>query len=193
MKILMYGINYLPELTGIGKYTGEMAEWLVEQGHTVDVITAHPYYPEWQVHEGYRGKGWLTEIRNGVRVMRCPMYVPQQVTSVKRIIHEFSFVASSLRYWLGVFVKERYDVVICLSPPFHLGLLPVLYSQLRGVPLWCHIQDLQIDMAKDLGMLTNKRFFRPDVPCRTVYSEAFCGCINHQSGYDPEDQRKECS
>ncbi|MGQ7198473.1 hypothetical protein ACUOA9_35185, partial [Escherichia sp. HC-TM1] len=27
MKILVYGINYSPELTGIGKYTGEMVEW----------------------------------------------------------------------------------------------------------------------------------------------------------------------
>ena len=26
MKILVYGINYSPELTGIGKYTGEMVE-----------------------------------------------------------------------------------------------------------------------------------------------------------------------
>ena len=24
-KILLYGINFAPELTGIGKYTGEMA------------------------------------------------------------------------------------------------------------------------------------------------------------------------
>ena len=28
MKILVYGINYSPELTGIGKYTGEMVEWM---------------------------------------------------------------------------------------------------------------------------------------------------------------------
>lgn len=25
MKILLYGINFAPELTGIGKYTGELA------------------------------------------------------------------------------------------------------------------------------------------------------------------------
>ncbi|GEM_PF-5576892 len=36
MKILIYGVNYAPELTGIGKYTGEMAEWLAEQ--LLDVI-----------------------------------------------------------------------------------------------------------------------------------------------------------
>ena len=28
MKILLYGLNCAPELTGIGKYTGEMAAWL---------------------------------------------------------------------------------------------------------------------------------------------------------------------
>ena len=46
MKILVYGINYSPELTGIGKYTGEMVEWLAAQGHEVRVITAPPYYPD---------------------------------------------------------------------------------------------------------------------------------------------------
>ncbi|STD27602.1 glycosyl transferase family protein [Enterobacter asburiae] len=46
MKILVYGINYSPELTGIGKYTGEMVEWMASQGHDVRVITAPPYYPE---------------------------------------------------------------------------------------------------------------------------------------------------
>jgi colanic acid biosynthesis glycosyl transferase WcaI len=30
MKILLYGINFAPELTGIGKYTGELTAWLVE-------------------------------------------------------------------------------------------------------------------------------------------------------------------
>ncbi len=53
MKILVYGINYSPELTGIGKYTGEMVEWLAAQGHEVRVITAPPYYPQWQVGENY--------------------------------------------------------------------------------------------------------------------------------------------
>ena len=51
MKILIFGINYSPELTGIGKYTGEMGSWLALQGHDVNVVTAVPYYPEWEVHK----------------------------------------------------------------------------------------------------------------------------------------------
>ena len=65
MKILVYGINYAPELTGIGKYTTEMCEWLAQKGHQVEVITALPYYPEWQVHDAYKGKGWHSEVIMG--------------------------------------------------------------------------------------------------------------------------------
>ncbi|MBN2701505.1 MAG: hypothetical protein JXR29_08650 [Methylothermaceae bacterium] len=48
MKILMVGLNFAPELTGIGKYTGELAEWLADRGHAVRVVTAPPYYPAWR-------------------------------------------------------------------------------------------------------------------------------------------------
>ncbi len=158
MKILIYGINYAPELTGIGRYTGEMGSWLARRGEDVEVITTMPYYPEWAVHPSHKGRWWYTEQLEGVRVHRCPFYVPAKVTSAKRILHEFSFVVSSLIYWLPIFFGKRYDVVICVSPPFHLGLIPLLYCKLHTIPLWCHIQDLQIDMAKELGMIKNKRF-----------------------------------
>jgi len=158
MRILIYGINYSPELTGIGKYTGEMGSWLADKGNQVEVVTTMPYYPDWAVNTSYKGKLWHTEVIDGVQVHRCPFYVPATVTSAKRILHEFSFVLSSLFYWIPIFFTRRFDIVICISPPFHLGLIPVLYSLFRGVPLWCHIQDLQIDMAKELGMIKNKRF-----------------------------------
>jgi len=37
---LIHGINYSPELTGIGKYSGEMAAWLAQRDHEVRVVTA---------------------------------------------------------------------------------------------------------------------------------------------------------
>lgn len=158
MKILIYGINYAPELTGIGKYTGEMAEWMVQQGHNVSVITSMPYYPEWETHKNYKGKWWHTEVINNVTVHRCPMYVPKKVTSVKRILHEFSFILSSLVYWLKLLFTNKADVVISIAPPFHLGFTATVYSKLKKVKLITHIQDLQVDAAKDLGMIKNKSF-----------------------------------
>ena len=49
MKILIHGINFAPELVGIGKYTGEMVGWLAARGHAVRVVAAPPYYPDWAV------------------------------------------------------------------------------------------------------------------------------------------------
>ena len=52
LRLLIYGLNYAPERTGVGKYTGEMAEWLGGAGNRIRVVTAHPYYPAWKVGAG---------------------------------------------------------------------------------------------------------------------------------------------
>ena len=46
-------MNYFPELTGIGKYTGEMAVYLAEKKFNVQVLTGLPYYPDWKIKAGY--------------------------------------------------------------------------------------------------------------------------------------------
>ena len=158
MRILIFGINYSPELTGIGKYTGEMGSWLAQQGHDVHVVTAVPYYPEWEVHEKYKGKYWVTENIDGATVHRIPLYVPKNVTSAKRIIHEFTFVLGIVPVWFKLLFKKKFDIVFCTAPPFHLGILPLMYSKLKGVPMITHVQDLQVDAAKELGMIKNKAF-----------------------------------
>lgn len=160
MKILLYGINYAPELTGIGKYSGELGAWLAARGHTVEVITAHPYYPEWRVPASHRGKRWFLERIEGVCVYRTPLYVPGKATSLRRILHEFSFAVGSLPHWGRAGFGGRFDVVICVAPAFHLGLLALLYAKFRRVPLVYHIQDLQVDAAKELGMISNPTFLK---------------------------------
>jgi colanic acid biosynthesis glycosyl transferase WcaI len=155
MRILVFGINYSPELTGIGKYTGEMCSWLAKEGHDVHVITAMPYYPEWKRHSDYRGKIWHKEFIDGVTIHRCPIYIPTNVSSSNRMIHEFSLQLSILPVWSRLLFRKKFDVVVSITPPFHLGLLPLLYKSLRGASLITHVQDLQVDAAKELGMINN--------------------------------------
>jgi len=157
MRILIFGINYSPELTGIGKYTGEMGTWLVARGHDVAVVTAKPYYPEWEIHPVYRRGGWMKEQWDGATVYRVPLYVPKEVTAKKRVLHELSFLGGVLPPWFALLLKKKYDVVISISPPFHLGFYAWAYAKLRGAKLVTHIQDLQVDAAKELGMINNRR------------------------------------
>jgi len=160
MRILIFGINYAPELTGIGKYTGEMGAWLASRGHEVGVVTAKPYYPEWKVHEPYRSSGWTREQRDGVTVYRVPLYVPTTVTPKKRMLHELSFLGGVFPTWFSLLLKKKYDVVIHISPPFHLGAYALLYAKLKGAKLITHIQDLQIDAAKELEMIRHPHLLK---------------------------------
>lgn len=155
MKILVYGINYYPELTGIGKYTGEMCEWLAARGHHVEVITAMPYYPQWTVLPEYKKKWWGNEIIKGVKVYRTPLYVPKKVTALSRIIHECSFILNSTIFWIPKFF-QTFDVVIAVCPPLQTGFFPWLYKTIKRRPFIFHIQDLQVDAAKELGLIKNK-------------------------------------
>jgi colanic acid biosynthesis glycosyl transferase WcaI len=77
LRILIVGLNFSPEPTGVGKYSGEMAAWLASRGHRVTAVSAPPYYPFWRIGEGYRAWRWQRERVGGTSVIRCPLYVPQ--------------------------------------------------------------------------------------------------------------------
>lgn len=152
MKILVYGINYAPELTGIGKYTAEMAETLAEQGHAVRVVCAPPYYPEWRIASGYAALRYSTEQRRGVALWRAPLWVPSRPSGVRRIVHLASFALSSLPLMLRQ-ALWRPDVVICIAPSLLNAPAGWLVARMTGAHAWIHIQDYEVDAAFNLGML----------------------------------------
>ncbi len=184
MKILVYGINFAPELTGIGKYTGEMAAWLAARGHQVRVVTAPPYYPDWKVGEGF-GNGWTREdmdCRVALRaprndesgdmdchvagaprnddtgslvVYRCPLWVPPQPGGLKRLVHLASFALSSLPVMLRQ-IFWRSDVVWVVEPALFCAPAAVALARLSGARAWLHVQDFEVDAAFDLGLLRGK-------------------------------------
>lgn len=153
MRILIYGLNYAPELTGIGKYTGEMAVWLAERGHEVHVVTAPPYYPAWRIREDYRGTWYRTERAPGQPLVhRTPLYVPEKPTGIKRIVHLVSFMLGSL----PVMVREMFwhpDVVFTVEPTFFCAPLTLFIGKSAGAACWLHVQDFEVDAAFELGLL----------------------------------------
>jgi len=152
VKLLVYGINFAPELTGIGKYTGEMAQWLAAAGHEVRVITAPPYYPAWKVGEGHSASQYRTESWHGVEVMRTPLWVPNQPGGLKRLLHLGSFALSSLPV-LWAQWRWKPDVVWVVEPPLMCAPAAVAFASLRGAKSWLHIQDYEVDAAFDLGLI----------------------------------------
>jgi len=157
MTIIVYGINYAPELIGIGKYTTELCEYLAEKGHKVTVITGFPYYPEWQIKKTYKRKLFMTEVCRGVRIKRSYVYVPRKVTTSTRILHELSFMVSS---FFNLLFSKKPELLITISPPLGLGLVAYIISRIKKIPFLFHIQDLQPDSAIEFGMLSSKSLLK---------------------------------
>lgn len=161
MRILFCSLNFSPELTATGKYTGEMAEWLAKKGHDVTVIAAPPHYPKWEVPDEYKGRKFFSQMESGVMVMRVPCYIPKaaRLNARTRILMESTFSLLSLFWWIPIlFRRSKYDIAIAVCPPMQTALLPWLYKLIRKVPYVFHVQDFQVDMAMELGMIKKNLF-----------------------------------
>ncbi|GAA4330561.1 WcaI family glycosyltransferase [Pigmentiphaga soli] len=159
MKVLIYGMNFAPEPTGVGKYTGELAAWLAGRGHEVQVIAAPPYYPAWRVEPPYGGWRYRTRLWQHVRVTRVPIWVPARPGSVKRLLHLASFALNSLPV-LALRALERPDVIIAVAPAIFCAPAAWAAARLCGARAWLHIQDYEVDAAFELGMLRGGRLRR---------------------------------
>ncbi|MBT9463102.1 WcaI family glycosyltransferase [Hydrogenophaga sp.] len=159
MKILIHSANFAPEPTGIGKYSGEMAEWLAAQGHEVRVVAAPPYYPAWKLDEAYRWPPWRHEIWRGVRVWRAPLWVPRKPGGLKRVLHLSTFALSSMPVMLRQ-VFWRPDVVLTVAPALVCAPAGWLTARLSGAQAWLHVQDFEVDVALQMGLLKGEHLAR---------------------------------
>ena len=157
MRVIVWGINYAPEFTGIAPHNVALCEFLHAKGDDVSMVTGFPYYPSWEKRPEDRGQLYRTDRINGVPVHRCWHFVPARVSALKRMFHEASFVFTSTLRALSL---PRADVYVLVSPPLLLGVAGWLVGKIKGAPFVFHVQDMQPDAAVGLGMLKASWFTR---------------------------------
>lgn len=155
MRILILGINYPPEQIGIAVYTGGLAQAMAASGYDVEVVTAVPYYPEWQRREGFRGLRWRRSVESGVTITRCPLYVPSVPTGLKRIAHHLSFAASALAPLIRA-AMTRPNIVLVIAPSLIAAPMGLLTARLSGARAWLHVQDFEVEAAFATGLLDDR-------------------------------------
>ncbi|QDC15936.1 glycosyltransferase [Rhodococcus ruber] len=109
-KVVLIGLNYAPEMTGIAPYTTGLAEHLASKGAQVSAITGLPHYPEWKLlpqHSKIRRKS----CSNGVIVNRTNHYIPKRPNTFGRLRLEASYAVRSVFARWG-----SPDAVLCVSP-----------------------------------------------------------------------------
>jgi colanic acid biosynthesis glycosyl transferase WcaI len=146
MRIQLWSYNYDPEPTGIGIVSTVWARGLRDRGHELEVVAAHPHYPEprWGTRVlPYR------EVRGGIPVLRLPLWIGR-ASAAERYRQELTFMAAQAA---AAPFLSRPDVLVSTSPSFPALLPAVLNVRARHIPwvLWLH--DLLPDGATATGLV----------------------------------------
>lgn len=156
--VLVVGINYAPEPTGIAPYTTGIAEHLSSRTRSVTVLTGVPHYPSWRVPSPYR---WMLRCSEqsrmdnsaGLTVRRLRHLVPRRQTALRRAAYEFSFLANA---W-SVRVRYAPDVVIAVTPSLGGAVAGARMAQRYGAKLLVVVQDLMAKAATQSGISGGRR------------------------------------
>ena len=148
MRILVVGINYAPECTGIAPYTTGLADGLAAQGNSVQVLTGIAHYPAWSVHEDFRDRRTYrgTAVAGSPSVTRLRHYVPSRPSMFRRLRMELSLARRVVLCRWG-----RPDVVIVTSPALLSASAVVLRARLRRRPVGVIVHDLYSRGVKETG------------------------------------------
>src|SRR3954451_3876342 len=137
LRVVVLGLNYAPETTGIAPYTTGFARHLAAENHDVTVVAGHPHYPEWDLHPGSEDPR-PPEDDQGVRLLRVPHPVPRNPSGLSRVWMEIVFAARAAVRLGGL----RPDVVVVISPAL-LSVVPALALRpFRGYRMGVWVQDL---------------------------------------------------
>jgi colanic acid biosynthesis glycosyl transferase WcaI len=153
MRILIYSYNYHPEPIGIAPLMTELAEGLAARGHEVRVLTGMPNYPQRRIYEGYRGKLYITEEKNGVTIHRSYVWIRPKPGLVTRMLLDASFVVTSFFKALGGW---RPDVILLTVPPLPVSVPAALLGWIYRCPVVLNLQDILPEAAVHVGLIRNK-------------------------------------
>lgn len=132
-----------------------LGKQLAARGHIVTALTGFPNYPSGRLYPGYRLRWRQWEQRDGVRVLRVPLYPDHSRSGAKRILNYFSFALSAST--LGATLCGRADVMWVYSPPLTVGIPAWWIGLLRRIPFVYEVQDMWPETLTATGMLPSSR------------------------------------
>jgi glycosyltransferase involved in cell wall biosynthesis len=147
MRILVVTEHFWPESFQVN----DLAIGLKDRGHSVEVVTALPNYPQGRFFDGYGLRGPYRERWNGIPIRRLPV-VPRGRGGALRLAANYgSFVAAAAPV-LALMVRG-WDAMLVFQPTPVTTILPALLMRRRGVPLVAWVQDLWPETLASTGMV----------------------------------------
>lgn len=168
MRILIIKQLFYPEPTARSL---DFALELSKNGHTVQVLTGFPSYPEGKIYPGYKQKFIKKETIQGIEVIRIPIIPDQSERAVFRIINYLSYAIAAS--FIGLWYVKKHDIAFAYHGALPVGIPAMINKIFRKTPFVYDINDLWPDTLVATGMLKNKFILRiVDKWCKITYNSA---------------------
>jgi colanic acid biosynthesis glycosyl transferase WcaI len=132
-----------------------LARDLAARGHRVTSITGFPNYPTGRLYPGYKVRWRQWEMRDGVRVLRLPLYPSHDSSGMKRAVNYLSFAFSAAI--LAPLLAGSADVMWVYHPPLTIGLPAWFLGSIRRIPFIFEVQDMWPETLSATGMFSSRR------------------------------------
>jgi colanic acid biosynthesis glycosyl transferase WcaI len=158
MRLVLLTPHFAPDVAPTGAVVTRVVEELARRGHTMDVVTALPWYRDHRIERGYEGRLVRYEDTPWGRITRVH---PFPASDKRAILRRAAAFAGFSALVAGAGSRgPRSDGVLALSPPLTLGVAGWLSARARRAPFVFNIQDVYPDVAIELGVLTNPAIVR---------------------------------
>lgn len=145
MKVWVHTMYYLPEFGSAPILMNELAVYLKEKGHDVEVVTTIPRPPH---HKKYRWKLFNKDETDGFPVRRYRTNFT--IHHIGRLIAWTVYTKWAI---LNLRRVKRGDVLFLRLPPLQLGITGAFARRLRGAGVLLSVQDIHPDLSIESGLL----------------------------------------
>jgi glycosyltransferase involved in cell wall biosynthesis len=158
MRILLLTQYFPPEIGAAQNRLSDLAKRLSSAGHEITVLTSMPNYPQGRIFDGYRGRVFLAERRESLRILRTWAYASKHRDFISRLLNYLSFAL--LAIWTGIRAGNEFDAVVVEVPALFLGVTGILLSRWYCAPMILNVSDLWPKSAVEMGILRNRLAIR---------------------------------
>lgn len=130
--------------------TAAVVAELAARDYQVTVATALPSFPTGVVDKPFRGRLFVRQQLQNIRVLRLWTYASSRLSKLDRILNWLTFALSLMVY---LFIqRQRFDLIYATVGPISLMPLAVLAKRLHRAPLVADVRDVLPDRAIHLRL-----------------------------------------
>ena len=153
LNILIVSPYFYPENFRVN----DIAQDLVQRGHSVTVLTGQPNYPDPDLFKEFRKRKVKSETWGGVQIHRVPIITRGRGGGIRRILNYLSFILSAPLFGFSQFKNKTFDVsFVWASSPITSAIPALVWKWKTGTPVIVWVQDLWPETLKAVGVLKSK-------------------------------------